>query len=259
MRRELKESKMRISIITAAFNREAVIGDAIRSLYAQTHREFEHVVVDGASTDNTLQIVSALSDNRTVAVSEPDQGVCDAFNKGLARASGEIVGFLHSDDFFADENVLALIANAFQQSNCDLVYGDLDYVSRSDPAKIVRHWRSGTFSQRALKFGWMPPHPTVFVTRDLLNRIGKFNCHYKISCDYDWLMKCLTEDGIKVSYIPKTLVKMRLGGVSNGSLRRIFIKSSEDFVILRRNNVGLLGSIIALVSKNIRKINQFRF
>jgi glycosyltransferase len=250
---------MQISIITAAFNRGAVIGDAIGSLYAQTHCEFEHVVVDGASTDNTLQVITAISDSRTVAVSEPDQGVCDAFNKGLARATGEIVGFLHSDDFFADENVLALIASVFQKDKCDLVYGDLDYVSGTDPAKIVRHWRSGTFSQKALKFGWMPPHPTVFVTRDLLNRTGKFNCNYKISCDYDWLMKCLTKDRIKVSYIPKTLVKMRLGGISNGSFRRIIVKSFEDYMILRKNRLGVFWSMVAVVCKNARKLNQFRF
>ena len=248
---------MKISIITATFNREAVIGHSVSSLYSQTYHDFEHLVVDGASTDNTLQLINAYTDDRTVMVSEPDNGVCDAFNKGLARASGDIVGFLHSDDFFADENALERVASTFKECGCDLVYGDLDYVSSSDPTKIIRHWRAGIFSRRALQLGWMPPHPTVFVTRELLNLIGQFDCRYKISCDYDFLVRCLTMNGIRAQYIQGTLVKMRLGGVSNGSLRRILLKSSEDFKIMKRHNLRLGSPLFTLLFKNFRKFSQF--
>jgi glycosyltransferase len=248
---------MKISIITAAYNREAVIGDSVRSLYAQTFKEFEHLVVDGASVDNTLQVIKSESDDRTVAVSEPDKGVCDAFNKGLSRATGDIVGFLHSDDFFADENALDAVAGVFTDKECDLVFGDLDYVSSSDPSRVVRHWRAGVFSREALKYGWMPPHPTVFITRNLLKTIGQFDCNYKIACDYDFLMKCLTQEGIKVHYIPKTLVKMRLGGVSNGSFKRIFVKTLEDYQVIKRHKIGLFGAFPTLFLKNIRKVSQF--
>lgn len=248
---------MKISIITATYNREAVIGYAVSSLYSQTYHDFEHLVVDGGSTDNTVEFVNAHTDDRTVLVSEPDNGVCDAFNKGLARASGDIVGFLHSDDFFADENVLERVASTFKECECDLVYGDLDYVSSSDLTRIIRRWRAGRFSRGALKLGWMPPHPTVFVTRELLNRVGRFDCVYKISCDYDFLVRCLTMDGIRTQYIKSTLVKMRLGGVSNGSLRTIVLKSSEDLKIIKRHNLRFGLSLFTLLLKNFRKFSQF--
>ena len=248
---------MKISIITASYNREAFIGDSIRSLYVQTFQDFEHLVVDGASKDKTLEIVKSVSDSRTVAISEPDKGVCDAFNKGLSRATGDIIGFLHSDDFFADENTLQIVADTFADKQCDLVFGDLDYVSSADPGRVVRHWRAGVFSKEALEYGWMPPHPTVFITRNLLERIGSFDCKYKISCDYDFLLRCLTQDGLKVWYIPKTLVKMRLGGVSNGSVSRILAKTLEDYTVIKRHKIGRYGAMPTLFFKNIRKIPQF--
>jgi glycosyltransferase len=249
---------MKVSVITAVFNRGSVVADAVASLYNQKFVNFEHIVVDGRSSDNTISAINSASDERTLIKSEPDDGVCDAFNKGVARCRGDIIGFLHSDDFFADDEVLLSISQAFESSQCDLAYGNLDYVSKDNPAKVIRHWRSGEFTPQSLGKGWMPPHPTVFVSRQFLEHIGGFNCSYKIACDYDHLIRCLTQPGVRVHYIPRTLVKMRVGGLSNGSIRHILSKSFEDYKIIKRHKIYLISPIFTLILKNISKISQFK-
>ncbi|TAF37769.1 MAG: glycosyltransferase, partial [Alphaproteobacteria bacterium] len=223
----------------------------------QKFGDFEHIVVDGGSSDNTIFAIAGASDERTLIKSEPDNGVCDAFNKGISRCQGDVIGFLHSDDFFADDEVLLRVNQAFESSQCDIAYGDLDYVSKDDPDKVIRHWRSGEFTPQSLGRGWMPPHPTVFISRQFLKRVGGFDCSYKIACDYDHLIRCLTEPGVRVHYIQRTLVKMRVGGLSNGSFPRIFSKSCEDYRVIKKNKIYFWAPILTLILKNMRKISQF--
>lgn len=245
---------LKISIITATFNRVDTVAEALASVAGQTWPQVEHIVIDGASTDGTLQVIEAQRDRLAVLVSEPDGGIYDALNKGYARSSGDVIGLMHSDDFYADERVLERVALAFADSAVDGVYGDLDYVARADPARIIRRWRSGTYQRSRLAHGWMPPHPTLFLRRSVIEQWGGFDTSFRIAADYDAMLRYLARGNIRLAYIPEVLVKMRVGGESNRSLSRILRKSREDYTALRRNEVGGLG---ALVLKNLSKVRQF--
>jgi glycosyltransferase involved in cell wall biosynthesis len=245
---------MRISIITAVFNRADTIREAVASVQQQSYADIEHLVVDGASTDGTLAILHDCLDKRSKLVSEPDSGIYDALNKGLALASGDVVGLMHSDDFYANEHVLAQVVQTFGNPAVDGVYGDLDYVAKSEPARIIRRWRSGNYERSHLAYGWMPPHPTLFLRRSVIEQWGGFDTSFRIAADYDAMLRYLVRGKIRLAYIPEVLVKMRVGGESNRSLSRILRKSHEDYIALRRNGVG---GIRALVWKNLSKVGQF--
>ena len=245
---------MKISVVTAVWNRAATVGGAIDSVSSQTHAHIEHLVIDGASTDGTMAEVEARRSANMVVVSEPDRGIYDALNKGLRLSTGEVVGLLHSDDFFADARVIERIATAFADPAIDAVYGDLDYVSASDPARIIRHWRAGEATPARLRRGWMPPHPTLFVRRRVFEDFGAYDTQYRIAADYDAVLRWFGTAAITSAYIPEVLVKMRVGGESNASLRKILRKSREDYRALRTNRVGGLGTLIA---KNLSKLPQF--
>jgi glycosyltransferase involved in cell wall biosynthesis len=245
---------MKITVITAVFNNRATIAEAIDSALAQIGADFELVVIDGASTDGTLDILRGYGTKIPVLVSERDHGIYDALNKGIALASGDVVGFLHSDDLFADTSVLARVSSAFADQVVDAVYGDLLYVMKHDPARVVRYWRAGEFSRARLGWGWMPPHPTFYVRRSVYERLGSFDTSYRIAADYDSMLRIFGRDDIQSAYIPEVLVKMRVGGASNRSLSNVVRKSAEDYRALRANGVGSAG---ALVWKNLSKISQF--
>lgn len=243
-----------VSVITAVFNRADTIGQALDSVRGQTWGGVEHIVIDGASTDGTLRVIEAQRDRVAVLVSEPDGGIYDALNKGLALASGDVVGLMHSDDYYADEGVLERVALAFADPAVDGVYGDLDYVSKADPSRIIRRWRSGTYHPAQLARGWMPPHPTLYLRRSVIEQWGGFDTSFRIAADYDAMLRYLARGRIRLAYIPEVLVKMRVGGESNRSLSRILRKSREDYTALRRNEVGGMG---ALIWKNLSKLGQF--
>ncbi len=245
---------MKVSVVTVCYNSAATIADTLRSVSTQRYPDIEHIVVDGASTDDTLRIVERHGERVARLVSERDSGIFDAMNKGIRLATGDLIGFLQSDDMFAGDSVVADIAAAAAADESDLVYGDLDYVDRTDTTRIIRRWRSGRFSHRRLRFGWSPPHPTLYARARLFGRIGQFDSRLRIAADYDFLLRCLSTAGIRAQYIPKVLVKMRVGGISNRSLRDIMLKSSEDLLALRRNNVG---GLLSLACKNLRKLPQF--
>mgnify|MGYP001466049436 FL=1 len=187
-------------------------------------------------------------------VSEPDRGIYDALNKGVALATGEVVGVLHSDDVLADDDVLSHVADAFLQTGADLLYGNLCYVRFENPEQIVRYWKAGTFSPSLLAQGWMPPHPTVFVRRELFQRFGGYDLRYRIAADYDWMLRLLSDESLKVTYLPEVLVYMRTGGVSNRSLGNLCRKSMEDWEIIRQHQIG---GVWTLLSKNLSKVSQF--
>ena len=246
---------MKISIVTACYNGAEHLGDALASVDAQTWPELEHLIVDGASTDATLDVLRARPSERRHVVSETDAGIYDAMNKGLRRATGDVVGFLNADDFFASDDVIASIAQAFcDDTQLDIVYGDLDYISADSSMRTTRQWRSGSFEASQLRRGWMPPHPTFYVRRSLLDRIGSFDTQYRIAADYDLMMRCLAIPAVRVRYLEKVLVRMRVGGASNASLGKILRKSREDLHIMRRHR---LGGLSALLAKNVRKVPQF--
>lgn len=248
---------MRISVITAVYNSRATVAEALASTLAQTHGEVELVVIDGGSTDGTLEVLRSHADRIAVLVSEPDRGIYDALNKGIARASGEVVGFLHADDVFAGPDSLARVAEAFADPAVCAAYGDLQYVRQDDPSRVVRHWASSPFTRRKLAWGWMPPHPTLYVRREWYARIGGFDTRYRIAADYDCILRLFSQPDFIAVHIPEVLVKMRLGGASNRSLKNILRKSREDLDALRRSGVGAFGGVGALVWKNLQKLTQF--
>lgn len=245
---------MKVSTITAVYNGQDSVSDALESILAQTNCDCELIVIDGASQDETLNILKNFDDRISHLVSEPDEGIYDALNKGISLATGDVVGFLHADDLFASESVLEKISLAFQNPAVDAVYGDLVYVKKENADQIVRYWRSGEFSVQKLRHGWMPPHPTLYLRKSLYDQLGYFDTSYRIAADYDFMLRLLSKKNINVVYIPEILVKMRLGGASNRSLKNVMQKSREDFKALRKNKIGGLG---ALIWKNLSKIPQF--
>jgi len=245
---------MKISIVTAVFNRVDTIPDALCSVKTQSYQNVEHIIQDGGSGDGTLDVIRQFGASPSQLVSEPDSGIYDAINKGISRASGDIIGLMHSDDFFANDLVLQKIAEAFRDPEIDGIYGDLDYVSASDTGKIVRRWRSGPYRSDRLKRGWMPPHPTLYLRREVFDRWGLYDTSMSIAADYEAMLRYLVRGEIRLAYIPEVLVKMRVGGESNRSLSRILLKSREDFIALRRHGVGGINTLLA---KNFLKLEQF--
>lgn len=245
---------MKISVVTAVYNRRATIAHALESVAAQTHAHVEHVIQDGGSTDGTLDIIADTSDAQAALISEKDHGIYDAINRGIRRASGDVVGLMHSDDFFANSHVLSRVAEVFLDPEIDGVYGDLDYVSATDPTLIIRRWRSGAYRPEKVTKGWMPPHPTLYLRRNVFEEHGLYDTSFNIAADYDAMLRYFTKGQIKLAYIPDVMVKMRVGGESNKSLRKILQKSREDYRAIRRNEVGGLGT---LALKNLSKVRQF--
>lgn len=245
---------MKISVITAVFNSETTVGKAIASVAAQSYCDMEHLIVEGQSTDGSLAAINRAAHERMLLISEPDHGIYDALNKGIQRANGEIIGFVHSDDFLAHDKVVELIAAEFADPDVEAVFGNLDYVAEDDTTKVIRRWAGSAFNARSLRRGWMPAHPTLYIRRTAYERVGLFDTSYRISADYDFILRYFSELTAKTAYIPEVLYKMRVGGVSNRNLARIAEKTWEDYRALKKNKVSGLGT---LAWKNFSKIPQF--
>jgi len=243
-----------ISIVTVVLNRAETIEPALASLGAQTYSRWQHVVQDGGSTDETLAVLERLSDSRRTIVSEKDAGIYDGLNRACGRCTGDVIGVLHSDDFYPSKDVLERVAEAFADESVDAVYGDLDYVSAADPERLIRRWKSGSYKRKSLERGWMPPHPAFFVRRRVIQEHGGYDTGLRIAADYEAMLRWLTTDKIKLAYLPMVLMRMRLGGASNGSIGRILAKSREDYIAIRRHGIGGIGT---LALKNLRKLPQF--
>ena len=238
---------MKLSIITVTYNSENTIQSTLDSLYNQSFQDFEHIIVDGDSTDKTLEIIkNNFFYDRTI-ISEKDYGIYDALNKGIKMAKGDYVGILHSDDTFADKTVLKQIVENVK--GFDGLYGNLQYIDKN--GKIVRNWFSNEYSYLDILMGWMPPHPTVFLKRSIYEN-NLFNTKYSISADYDFLIKICKK--YNLNYLPQTLVQMKIGGASNSSLKINLIKSWQDLKIIHENR---LLSVITLFLKKVSKLNQF--
>lgn len=227
---------MKITIITACYNSAATIGDTINSVSRQTFQEFEHLIIDGKSTDLTIDVVDDHRHPNLMVFSEPDNGIYDAMNKGLRHASGEVIGFLNSDDYYADASVLDKIHLVFQDKSVMACYGDLVYVSH-DKTSVSRYWRSKSFSRGDFSRGWCPPHPTFYVRKSALERLGVFDLSFKMASDIEFMMRYLESGSIKSAYIPNVLVCMRIGGVSNKSWGNILKQNNEVFIALQKNKI----------------------
>ncbi len=245
---------MKISIITATYNSQNFIESCIQSVLDQTYTDFELIIVDGLSTDNTLEIIRKFNDSRIRLFSEKDNGIYFALNKGIDLATGDVVGFLHSDDFLVNNYVFQNIVNEFHTHKIDGIYSNLKYVSSLDSIKIIRNWKSKSFNSINLKFGWMPPHPTLFLKKSIYDQIGGFNVQYKIAADYDFILRLFNSQKYNIKYLDTYISHMRTGGASNKSIKAILKKSSEDLSII--SNYPLWG-VLTLMFKNFRKITQF--
>lgn len=256
---------MKFSVITAVRNNKESLSRAVTSLREQSFKDFEHIIVDGASIDGTFELIKDLADEKTKWISEPDNGIYDAINKGIKMASGEIVCLLHSDDTFAEPDVLEKAAQIFNDSQPDAVYGDLLYVSSKkkevnslnieDSIKVIRWWKSGDYNYNNLRYGWMPPHPALFVKRQVYENFGMFDTSLKISADYDIILRFFWNKKISAVYLPKVITRMSVGGTSNKSIGNIITKSREDYIAMKRN--GMPFPFFTLVCKNFRKLPQF--
>lgn len=243
---------MKITIITAVYNASVHISDAIESVINQDYDDIEYIVVEGASTDNTLDVVKMYEDKITRIISEPDRGLYDALNKGIRVATGDYIGFVHSDDMLYDNHVISKVVQNIKNTGCDIFYGNGIYVSNDDINKVVRNWISGTYCKSKIKRGWLPLHPTMYISRNLYNENGLYNISYKIAGDTDLLIRYLYKHDFKVSYLNDYIIKMRMGGMST-SMRRTIDKWSEDVRVYRSHGL----SAFCLIGKVAMKIPQF--
>ena len=246
---------MKISIITIVYNRRETIAEAIESVLGQTYTDIEYIVVDGASTDGTIEVLSKYADKFTRYVSEADSGLYDALNKGILMATGDVIGFLHADDTFHNQEAVSLIAKTFCENNTDSVYADLVYVDRLGNNKLVRKWKSGAYNRTNFIYGWMPPHPTFYVKREVYQRLGLYNTDFKSAADYELILRYLYKHNISTTYIPECLVKMRTGGKSNLSISNRINANREDHQAWLLNNIQ--PRFYTRFFKPLRKLLQY--
>lgn len=244
---------MKISIITITYNSARTLQRALDSVQSQTYKDIEHIIVDGASTDGTTDLIKKYADQyKNVRwISEPDKGIYDALNKGIRMATGDAIGFLHSDDVFYSTDSVAHIARALEEEGVQVVYGDLQYCNGE---KVVRRWKSNDFNPCALKYGWMPPHPTVYVRREVYQEVGEYDEWFRISADYDMMLRIFTA-GYRSRYLPEVLVSMEVGGASNKNTKARLSKTQEDYIVLKKNHVG--AGYLTVACKQLRKVKQF--
>jgi glycosyltransferase involved in cell wall biosynthesis len=245
--------ELKISLITVTYNAEATIERCITSVMAQNHTNIEYIVIDGGSKDNTIEIIDKYKDFIKVFVSEPDKGVYDAMNKGILYASGDVVGTLNADDFFASNDILESVADAFVKNDADIIYGDLDYVDPQN--KIIRKWRSNNYAKGIFNWGWMPPHPTFYGKRALFKQYGYYSLDYGTAADYELMVRFMHTNKLNIYYINKVMVKMQCGGMSNNSPTNRVKAWKSDLKSMRNN--GILFPLFTLIIKPVRKIVQY--
>ncbi|GAB6045598.1 glycosyltransferase family 2 protein [Caminibacter profundus] len=246
---------MKVSIITVVYNNKDTIKDAIESVLNQTYQNIEYIIIDGNSNDGTIDIIKSYGNKIDKFISEKDNGIYDAMNKGIKLASGDIVGILNSDDFYVDNRVIEKVVEVFKNKNVDSVYGDLVYVDKDNTNRIVRYWKSRGYQEGLFKKGWHPAHPTFFVKKEIYDQYGLFNLDFKIAADYEIMLRFLEKYKITSSYISEVLVKMRLGGESNRSIKNIIKANIECYKAWRVNNLNINPFII--IKKPFFKLFQY--
>ena len=244
---------MKVSIITSCYNRGTTIRDAIESVLAQDYPEIEYIVVDGASKDNSLEIINECKDRVAKIVSEPDKGMYEAINKGIRMATGDFIGLVHSDDFLFDEHTISAIVEEFQKTNADFIYGDGIYVDSKNTDKVVRNWIGGSYYRWKVRCGWLPLHPTCYIRREIMMREGLYDESFKIAADSDLLVRYLYKANLKVVYLKRKIIRMRVGGLSTDSRKRKLMWD-EDIRLYRYHG---FPPILTKIMKMAWKIPQF--
>lgn len=251
-----KVSKLpKITIITVSYNSAKTIRDTINSIISQDYDNIEYIIIDGGSSDKTLDIIKEFPNRIDYYLSEKDRGIYDAMNKGIIAATGDIIGILNSDDFYPNNFVLSNVVKSFEQQKCDAVYGDLVYVNAKETSKVVRYWQAGTYTTTKIKNGWMLPHPTFFVKSSIYKRFGLYDIELKQAADYEMILKLLYKHNILAAYIPMILVKMRMGGASNVSLLQRLKANKEDGLAWTKNQLN--KPLFVRIKKPLQKVRQF--
>jgi len=251
----LKWENMKVSVITVVYNNIETISDAIDSVLQQEYDNIEYIIIDGKSNDGTVEIISRYGDKIDIFISEKDDGIYDAINKGIRLANGDIIGLLHSDDIFTDENVISRVVEPFFDLGIDSIYSDLVYVDKHDQNKIIRKWISGNYNRNKFIYGWMPPHPTFFVKRILFERYGYYDTSFGSAADYELILRFMYKYGITTYYIPKILVKMRIGGKSNSNFKNRLIANGQDYRAWQKNDLN--PRFYTRYLKPLQKISQY--
>lgn len=246
---------MRVSIITATYNSARYLEDCIQSVIKQTYLNIEHIIVDGKSTDATLSIIHKHRNHISQWISETDRGIYDAINKGMAMATGDIVGVLNSDDMLDSPEVIAQIVNAFDDNMVDAIYGDLDYVAAEDTSKIIRIWKGREYNRNRFNYGWMPAHPTFYIRRSLTEKYGLYENHYYTAADYEFMARYLYKNRVKAAYLPMLIVKMRMGGESNKNFRQRLRANRRDYLAMKVNKIPF--AFFVSILKPLIKLHQF--
>ena len=248
-----------ISIITATFNSAKTLKDTIQSVLRQTNKDFEYLIIDGGSTDETIDIVKSYESEfsgRLKWVSEKDEGIYDAMNKGIKMASGDVVGILNSDDYFTSDDILQTVADAFKCQEIDAIYGDIHFIRDGNPQKCIRYYSSRMFRPFWLRFGFMPAHPSFYCKREIFDKAGLYSLDYKIGADYEMMVRLFKRLKIKTLYVNKDFVTMRTGGASNTNVRSRLTLIEEDVKACREN--GIYTNRFFIMLKFLYKIFEFR-
>jgi glycosyltransferase involved in cell wall biosynthesis len=246
---------IKISIISAVYNRIDTIARAINSVHAQDYGNIEHVIVDGQSSDGTLSIIKNMLDSRSVLISEPDDGIYDALNKGLLRSTGDVIGFMHSDDLYYNTAILSDVSRIFSNLDVDIVYGDAVFFAKDKPDQIVRKYHSGIFSVKRLAWGWMPSHPSMFIHKRVYEKNGLFKTNYKIAADYEFLCRIMSRADLKIFYVREVFVKMQIGGASTGGISSTLQLNKEVLRACRENHI--YSNMLMILSKYPAKMLQY--
>lgn len=253
--RSINTNILKVSIITVVYNNEFTIADAIESVLSQDYNDIEYIIVDGNSTDRTLSIVNQYRDRITKIISEKDNGIYDAMNKGIHSATGDIIGILNSDDLYNDRYVISNVVETFyDKPDIGAIYGDLYYVDAKNPQKIVRHWVSKLYYNNFFEDGEVPPHPTFFIKRTIYDEVKVFDLTYKLAADYDLMFRILKVNSIKSYHVNRVLVRMRLGGATNKNLKNIFRGNKEIINIWSKYNYKI--PVKFFINRYAKKIYQ---
>ncbi len=246
---------MKVSIITVTYNSEKYLRDCIDSVIRQNYDNIELIVVDGGSNDETVSIIKSYGNSISRWISESDGGMYDALNKGLSMVTGDVIGWLNSDDMLSNEHVISDIVRTFTDQKVDSVYGDLVYVDPIDTRRILRYWKGKIYKRLRFLYGWMPAHPTFYVRREIIEQLGQYETHYFTACDYEFMARYLFKHRISSYYLPKLLVTMRKGGQSNSSIYKHLRANRRDYLAMKRNEIPL--ALVVSVLKPLRKLPQF--
>ncbi|MBI2281006.1 MAG: glycosyltransferase [Bacteroidetes bacterium] len=246
---------MKISIITVCYNSEKHIKTAIESVINQTYKNIEYIVVDGASKDKTIDIVKSYGDRITKFVSEPDKGIYDAMNKGFQMATGNYLAVINSDDFYMSNDAIESVVNELNKKQTDSLFADLIYVEENNTDKQVRYWKSNEFVKGSFKKGWHPAHPTFFVKNEVYKKYGYFDLSFKLAADFELMLRFLEKHQISSCYLPKPIIKMRLGGATNKNFKNIYNQNIECYRAFKVNQLPV--SILYPLYRLLPKLIQF--